>query len=74
MLDTAGLYKEWWSETILTACHVLNLFPMKRIEKTPFEKWEKKRLTLSYLRTWGCLAMVNGPITKKHKLEPKIVD
>jgi transposase InsO family protein len=24
MLDTAGLSKEWWSEAILTTCHVLN--------------------------------------------------
>jgi len=74
MLDTVGLSKEWWSETILNTCHVLNCVPMKNIEKTPFEKWEKKRLTLSYLRTWVCFAMVNGPITKKRKLEPKTVD
>ena len=31
-------------------------------------------LALSYLRTWGCLAKVNIPINKKHKLGPKIVD
>jgi hypothetical protein len=33
-----------------------------------------KRVNLSYLRTWGCLAKVNVPINKKHKLEPKTVD
>jgi transposase InsO family protein len=49
MLDTAGLSKEWWGEAILTACHVLNRVPTKNKEKTPFEEWEKKRLTLSYL-------------------------
>jgi transposase InsO family protein len=53
MLETAGLSKEWWSEAILTACHVLNHVPMKNKEVTPFEEWEKKRLTLSCLRTWG---------------------
>ena len=47
---------------------------MKNKEKTPFEEWENKRLTLSYLRTWGSLAMVNIPIAKKRKLRPKIVD
>ena len=41
---------------------------------TPFEEWEKKRLKLSYLRTWGCLAKVNVPIPKKRKLGPKTVD
>jgi hypothetical protein len=74
MLDTAGLSKEWWGEAILTACHVLNRVPIKNKEITPFEKWEKKRLTLSYLRTWGCLAKVNVPITKKRKLGPKTVN
>ena len=74
MLDTAGLSNEWWGEAILTACHVLNRVPTKNKEVTPFEEWEKKRLTLSYLRTWGCLAKVNVPIVKKRKLGPKTVD
>src|SRR3954464_13779530 len=30
--------------------------------------------SLSYLRTWGCLAKVNIPIPKKRKLGPKTVD
>ena len=59
---------------MLTACHTLNRVPMKNKEKTPFEEWENKRLTLSYLRTWGCLAKVNVPIAKKRRLRPKIVD
>ena len=52
MLETAGLSWEWWGEAMLTACHTLNKVPMKNKEKTPFEEWENKRLTLSYLRTW----------------------
>jgi transposase InsO family protein len=71
MLGTTRLSKEWWGETILTACHVLNKVPMKDKEITPFEEWEKKRLNLSYLRTWGCLAKVNVPINKKCKLGPQ---
>jgi hypothetical protein len=58
----------------LTACHVLNRVPIKNKEITPFEEWEKKRVNLSYLRTWGCLAKVNVSINKKCKLGPKIVD
>src|SRR6185503_20887778 len=30
--------------------------------------------SLSYLRSWGCLAKVNVPINKKRKLGPKTVD
>jgi hypothetical protein len=74
MLKTAGLSKEWWGEAILTTCHVLNRVPTKNKEITPFEEWEKKRLNLSYLRTWGCLAKVNVPTNKKQKLRPKIVN
>jgi hypothetical protein len=58
----------------LTACHVLNRVPIKNKEITPFKEWEKKRVNLSYLRTWGCLAKVNVPINKKRKLRPKTVD
>nr|ABF93649.1 retrotransposon protein, putative, Ty1-copia subclass [Oryza sativa Japonica Group] len=43
-------------------------------EVTPFEEWEMKKLNLSYLRTWGCLAKVNVPIAKKRKLGPKTID
>ena len=74
MIETAGLPWEWWGEAMLTACHTLNRIPMKNKEKTPFKEWENKRLTLSYLRTWGCLAKVNVPIAKKCKLGPKTVD
>jgi len=58
----------------LTVGHVLNRVPTKNKETTPFEEWEKKRLNLSYLRTWGCLAKVNVSINKKRKLGPKTVD
>ena len=58
----------------MTSCHVLNKVPVKDNETTPYEQWEKKRTTLSYLRTWGCLAKVNVPIPKKRKLGPKTVD
>jgi hypothetical protein len=71
MLEIVGLSKEWWGEVIPTACHVPNRVRMKNKEVTPFEEWEKKRLTLSYLHTWGCLAKVSVPITKKHKLGPR---
>ena len=30
--------------------------------------------TFSYLRTWGCLAKMSMPITKKRKIGPKTVD
>jgi hypothetical protein len=47
---------------------------MKDKEITPFEEWGKKRLNLSYFRTWGCLSKVNVPINKTRKLGPQTVD
>jgi hypothetical protein len=43
-------------------------------EITPFEEWENRKLNISYLRTWGCLAKVNVLINKKHKLGLKTID
>ena len=65
MLDTAGLSKAWWGEALLTSCHVLNRVPNKDKEKTPYEEWSGRKPSLSYFRTWGCLAKVNVPIPKK---------
>jgi hypothetical protein len=59
---------------LLTSCHVLNRVHMKSKEKTLYEKWIGRKSSLSYLRTWGCLAKVNVPINKKRKLGPKTVD
>ena len=73
MLDTSGLSKAW-GEAVLTSCHDLNKVHAEDNETTPYEQWEKKKTTLSYLRTWGCLVKVNVPITKKRKLGSKTVD
>jgi hypothetical protein len=74
MLETSRLSKEWWGEAILMACHVLNKVPIKNKEITPFEECEKRKLNISNLRTWGCLAKVNVPINKKRKLGSKTID
>jgi hypothetical protein len=47
---------------------------MGKEDKTLYEKWVGRKPSLSYLRTWGCMAKVNVPINKKHKLGPRIVD
>ena len=74
MLDAAGLFKAWWGDAVLTLCHVLNKVPNKNQDQTPYEMWNGRKASLSYLRTWGCLAKVNVPIPKKRKLGPKTVD
>jgi len=61
-------------EALLTVSHVLNRVPNRNKEQTPHEIWMGKKPSLSYLRTWGCLAKVNIPINKKRKLGSKTVD
>jgi hypothetical protein len=60
--------------TLLTSSHVLNRVLMKSKEKTPYEEWIGRKLSLSYLRICGCLAKVNMPINKMRKLAPKTMD
>ena len=65
MLHTAGISKAWWGEALLTVSHVLNRVPKRNKDQTPYEIWIGRKSSLSYLRTWGCLAKVNVPINKK---------
>jgi hypothetical protein len=70
MLDTTGLFKAWWrggGGALLTSCHILNRVPIKNKEKTLYKEWIRRESSLSYLRTWSCLAKVNVPTNKKRK-------
>nr|GEW88987.1 hypothetical protein [Tanacetum cinerariifolium] len=43
-------------------------------EKTPYEVWHGQALKLSYLKVWGCEALVKrDTLTKPDKLEPKSI-
>nr|GFC89628.1 retrotransposon protein, putative, Ty1-copia subclass [Tanacetum cinerariifolium] len=39
-----------------SAVHILNMVPIKKVDKTPYEIWHGKALNLSYLKVWGCEA------------------
>jgi hypothetical protein len=74
MLNTARLSKAWGGGFIdFMSCPKYRVY-MKNKENTPYEEWIRRKSSLSYLRTCGCLAKVNVPIKKKRKLSPKIVD
>jgi hypothetical protein len=72
MLDACSFSKAWWGETVLNSCHVLNRITMGREEKNPYENWVERKPSLSYLRTWGCMAKAKVPINSK--LGPRIMD
>ncbi|GJU97745.1 retrotransposon protein, putative, ty1-copia subclass [Tanacetum coccineum] len=46
----------------------------KKVEKTPYEVWHRKAPKLSYLKVWGCEALVKrDTLTKPDKLDPRSI-
>ncbi|GKF16979.1 retrotransposon protein, putative, ty1-copia subclass, partial [Tanacetum coccineum] len=47
------------------------MVPTKKVEKTPYKVWHGQAPKMSYLKVWGCEALVNrDTLTKPDKLEP----
>ncbi|GJS61311.1 zinc finger, CCHC-type containing protein [Tanacetum coccineum] len=74
MLSYSGLSEGFWGEAMLTACYLLNRVPNKRNKTTPYELWYKKRPNLSFLRVWGCRAIVRLSDPKRKTLGEKGID
>ncbi|GJR90304.1 zinc finger, CCHC-type containing protein [Tanacetum coccineum] len=74
MLSFSGLSEGFWGEAMLTACYLLNRVPNKRNKTTSYELWYKKRLNLSFLRVWGCRAVVRLTDPKRKTLGEKGID
>ncbi|GJS07189.1 retrotransposon protein, putative, ty1-copia subclass [Tanacetum coccineum] len=50
------------------------MVPTKKVEKTPYEVWHGQAPKLSYLKVWGCEALVKrDTLTKPEKLEPRSI-
>nr|GEU34690.1 zinc finger, CCHC-type [Tanacetum cinerariifolium] len=41
-----------------SATRILNMVPTKKVDKTPYELWYGKVPNLSYLKVWGCEALM----------------
>ncbi|GJS12170.1 zinc finger, CCHC-type containing protein, partial [Tanacetum coccineum] len=74
MLSYSGLSDGFWGEAMLTACYLLNRVPNKRNKTTPYELWYKKRPNQTFLRVWGCRAVVRLPDPKRKTLGEKGID
>ncbi|GKB28092.1 retrotransposon protein, putative, ty1-copia subclass [Tanacetum coccineum] len=54
-----------------SAACILNMVPTKKVDKTPYKVWHEQALKLSYLKVWGCEALVkHDTLTKPDKLKP----
>ncbi|KAJ9566098.1 hypothetical protein OSB04_002064 [Centaurea solstitialis] len=74
MISYSGLSDGFWGEAMLTACYLLNRVPNKRNKITPYELWHKKVPKLSYLRVWGCRAMVRLTDPKINNIDQRGID
>ncbi|GKF28351.1 zinc finger, CCHC-type containing protein, partial [Tanacetum coccineum] len=57
-----------------TACYLLNRTPNKNSKQTPYEIWTKKVPNLTYLRVWGCRAVVRLTEPKMKNLGEKAIN
>ncbi|GJT00713.1 retrotransposon protein, putative, ty1-copia subclass [Tanacetum coccineum] len=48
-----------------SAARITQLFPTKKVNKTPYEMWHGKVPNLSYLKVWGCEALVKRDTPNK---------
>nr|GEV79639.1 retrotransposon protein, putative, Ty1-copia subclass [Tanacetum cinerariifolium] len=74
LMSQTTLPKSFWDYALETAARILNMVPTKKVEKTPYEVWHGKVPKLSYLKVWGCEALVKrDTLTKPDKLEPRAI-
>ncbi|GKG12396.1 retrotransposon protein, putative, ty1-copia subclass [Tanacetum coccineum] len=69
-MSQTTLPKSFWDYALETAARILNMVPTKnKVEKTPYEVWHGQAPKLSYLKVWGCEALVKrDTLTKPDKL------
>ncbi|GJY98508.1 retrotransposon protein, putative, ty1-copia subclass [Tanacetum coccineum] len=74
MMSQTTLLKSFWDYALESATRILNMIPTKKVEKTPYEVWHGQALKLSYLKVWGCEALIKrDTLTKPDKLKPRSI-
>ncbi|GJR96510.1 retrotransposon protein, putative, ty1-copia subclass [Tanacetum coccineum] len=71
MMNLTTLPKFFWGYAFESAARILNMVPTKKIERMPYEIWHGKAPKLSYLRVWGCEALVKRDAPEK--LNPRSI-
>ncbi|GJZ16539.1 retrotransposon protein, putative, ty1-copia subclass [Tanacetum coccineum] len=65
MMNITTLPLSFWDYALETATCILNMVPTKKVDKTPYELWYGKVPNLSYLKVWGCEALVKRDTSEK---------
>ncbi|GKD75844.1 retrotransposon protein, putative, ty1-copia subclass, partial [Tanacetum coccineum] len=74
MMSQTTLPKSFWDYALESAARILNMVPTKKVENTSYEVWHGQAPKLSYLKVWGCEALVKrDTLTNPDKLEPRSI-
>ncbi len=72
MLNEKNLPNYFWAEVVVTTIYIMNRTPTIVVHgMTPEEKFIGKKLDVSHLIVFGCIAYVHVPDEKRSKLGPK---
>ncbi|GKB83370.1 retrotransposon protein, putative, ty1-copia subclass [Tanacetum coccineum] len=72
MMNQTTFPKSFWDYALESAARILNMVPTKKVNKTPYEIWHGQAPKLTYLKVWGCKALVKrDTLTKPDKLESR---
>jgi hypothetical protein len=72
MLNEKNLPNYFWVEVVATAIYIMNRTPTTVVHGMTFEeKFTGKKLDVSHLKMFGCIAYVHVPDEKRSKLNPK---
>ncbi|GJU34147.1 retrotransposon protein, putative, ty1-copia subclass [Tanacetum coccineum] len=65
MMNLTSLPLSFWDYALESATRILNMVPTKKVDKRPYELWYGKVPNLSYLKVWGCEALVKRDTPEK---------
>jgi hypothetical protein len=72
MLNEKNLPNYFWAEAVATKIYIMNRTLTATVHgMTPKEKFIGKKLDVSYLRMFDCIAYLHVPDEKRSKLDPK---
>jgi len=72
MLHAQNLKKSLWAEVVVNAAYTRNRCPSRALPSiTPKEAWSGRKLYISQLRVFGCIAYAMVPDEKRGKLDAK---
>ncbi|GJT63902.1 retrotransposon protein, putative, ty1-copia subclass [Tanacetum coccineum] len=63
--DSNDVANAFWGYALESVARILNMVPIKKVDKTTYEIWHRKVSNLSYLKVWGYEALVKRDMPNK---------